>query len=319
MRSSRVRALDVLSISALDLFASALGVFILMAVLLFPFYLKAPAVELALDGARQEAADANADADDMRLRVAEAEEALRSAQALLDQKSAEKKEAADALAAAQAAAKAVQPVPSKPKPRRSGPDTNPIAIGDLDLVFVMDTTGSMRHEIADLQRSLLSIIRVLDRLAPSLRIGFVAFKERTDPVPMQAFVLSPMNATNARRIQGFVRRLEASGGGDKPEPVGDALRAAIRMPWRPNAIGRIVVIGDAQAHMGEWGRSLEMAAGFRASGDRDRRVSGIFTGHERTGLDYYRQLVAAGGGDLITHRGRILESVLLSILEGART
>ena len=56
------RQLEVLSISALDLFASALGVFILVAILLFPFYLKQPSIKDALNGARETlsgAADAN--------------------------------------------------------------------------------------------------------------------------------------------------------------------------------------------------------------------------------------------------------------------
>ena len=49
-------------------------------------------------------------------------------------------------------------------------------IVDLDLVFVMDTTGSMRSELADIQVSLLGIIRVLHRLAPSLSVGFVGLQ-----------------------------------------------------------------------------------------------------------------------------------------------
>ena len=51
MLSRPRRTLDLLSISALDLFASALGVFVLMAVLLFPFYLKQPSIEADLAGA----------------------------------------------------------------------------------------------------------------------------------------------------------------------------------------------------------------------------------------------------------------------------
>ncbi len=45
----------------------------------------------------------------------------------------------------------------------------------------MDTTGSMRRELADLQANLLGIIRVLSRLAELLRIGFVAYKDRGEP------------------------------------------------------------------------------------------------------------------------------------------
>ena len=50
--------LDALSISALDLFASALGAFMLLAVSFFPYYLRAPALELAQEGARAELAAA---------------------------------------------------------------------------------------------------------------------------------------------------------------------------------------------------------------------------------------------------------------------
>lgn len=317
MRNRGVRALEVLSISALDLFASALGIFVLMAVLLFPFYLKAPSVEAAVEGARQEMADARSALDATRTRVADAAEARRAAEARLAAAEADLEAATEALAAAEKAAAAVPKVPPK-RPERSAPEDKPITIGDLDLVFVMDATGSMRQEIADLQRSLLSIIRVLEKMAPSLNIGFVAFKDRTDEYLAQSYPLSPMAGGHLDRIQQFVRSLVARGGGDKPEPVDEALRMAVQMPWRPEAIGRIVVIGDAPAHARNWGRALEMASGFRHSGAGDRRVSGIFTGSNRPGREFYQRLAQAGGGDIITHRGRIMESVLLSILEGAR-
>jgi hypothetical protein len=317
VRNRGVRALEVLSISALDLFASALGVFILMAVVLFPFYLKAPSVEAALDGARQELADTRSTLDQTRSRVADAAELRRAAEARLAGAEADLEAATEDLAAAEklAAARTVRPTP---QPRRSAPQSKTFAIGDLDLVFVMDTTGSMRNEIADIQRSLLSIIRVLQRMAPSLRVGFVAFKDRTDEYVTLVFPLSPMDGPNLQRIQGFVRNLSARGGGDPPEPVDQAIHAALQMAWRPDAIGRIVVIGDAAAHQPNWGRAFDLAAGFRRSGGRDRRVSGIFTGRARVSAEFYQRLAQAGGGELISHRGRIMESVLLSILDGAR-
>ncbi len=317
MRNRGVRALEVLSISALDLFASALGVFILMAVVLFPFYLKAPSVEAALDGARQEFADARSTLDQTRRRVADAAEQRRAAEARLAGATADLEAATEELAAAEAlaAARAVRPTP---RPRRAAPQSKTFAIGDLDLVFVMDTTGSMRNEIADLQRSLLSITRVLQRMAPSLRIGFVAYKDRTDEYLTLVFPLSPMNEPNLQRIQRFVRNLGARGGGDPPEPVDQALYAALQLPWRPDAIGRIVVIGDAPAHAPNWGRAVDLAAGFRRSGASDRRVSVIFTGRTRTALEFFQRLAQAGGGELVSHRGRIMESVLLSVLDGTR-
>ena len=54
MLARRRQALEMLTISALDLFASSLGVFVLMAILLFPYYLREPSVEAELLGAQAE-------------------------------------------------------------------------------------------------------------------------------------------------------------------------------------------------------------------------------------------------------------------------
>lgn len=323
MLSRQRRPLEVLSISALDLFASALGVFILMAVVLFPFYLRQPALEAELLGARREAASADAalteaqrKAVDAAARRGEAEARLQQALRERAQAEEEQAEAEQALKAARARISAADEEEVE-KPRRQEHQAA-FTIGDLDLVFVMDTTGSMRDEIQDLQRTLLSMIRILARLAPSLRIGFVAFKDRTDSYLTLAHPLAPMTGANRLRIQAFVTRLRAGGGGDKPEPIADALRVAINMPWRSTAKGRIIVISDAPAHGGTWRAAFDMAAAFRASAaspSANRRVSAIFTGRNTEGRLFYQRLIQAGGGDLITHRGRMMESVLLSVLD----
>ena len=61
------RPLEALSISALDLFASALGVFILMAILLFPYYLKQPSQQIDLVGAQAKLSTAAAELEAARL------------------------------------------------------------------------------------------------------------------------------------------------------------------------------------------------------------------------------------------------------------
>lgn len=324
MRTRPTRTLEVLSISALDLFASALGVFMLVAVLLFPFFLKAPSVEAALQGARDEAATAQSALSEAQRQAVDAEQKRAEAQARLDRArselaaaEAERAAAEQALQTARAAAPPPAPVPAPPAPSPRPRREAGISIGDLDLVFVMDTTGSMRQEINDVQRSLLSIIRVFQRLTPSLRIGFVAFKDRGDAYLTQAVPLMSMDKANMARMQSFVKQLYAKGGGDRPEPVEVALRAALNMAWRGNAKGRIVVIGDAPARARDWSQTFADAGGFHGSspsGRNDRRVSAIFTGRNREGRDFFQRLAAAGGGDFVTHRGQMLESILLSVL-----
>lgn len=317
----RNRTLDLLSISALDLFASALGVFVLMAVLLFPFYLKQPSVQAELDGARAQMSASGMALTEAQRAASEAAEALGATEALnaravdeLQQAEASKAEAEQALAEAAARSREIGELTASLNQELAS-----IAIADLDLVFVMDTTGSMRREIADVQANLMGIVRVLHRLAPTLNVGFVAFKDRGEEYVTRAFPLSPMSGANLPRIQAFVESLSARGGDDHPESVGVALEEAVAMNWRDDAQGRIIVIGDAPDRRNMLSRIYSLAGQFRDSAPSDdlpRAVSSIFTQSSRPGgREFYRDLAAAGGGDYVDHQGRMMESVLLSVLD----
>jgi multidrug efflux pump subunit AcrA (membrane-fusion protein) len=75
------RELNIFSISALDLFASAMGAFILIAVILFPYYLKNNEVVAERDQARKELAETRRDLADARRAEAAAEQKAREAEA----------------------------------------------------------------------------------------------------------------------------------------------------------------------------------------------------------------------------------------------
>ena len=315
----RRRTMEFLSISALDLFASALGIFVLMAILLFPYYLRQPSLETALDGARAELAasgeslqDAERTADALAERKAQATAALAEARERLQQAQATAAAAADQLEQLGVeAATAEQEQPSVARHRTT------LAINDLDLVFVMDTTGSMRNELADVQANLLGVIRVLHRLAPSLRVGFVAFKDRGDAYVTLTFPLSPMTQGNVAQVVEFVGRMSAEGGGDDPEPVDEALMVATAMPWRNDAQGRILVVGDAPARPSGRQRALQLAEQFKNSSSDPalpRTVSAIFTGETSGARMFYEQIARAGAGDFSAYQGQIIEDVLMSVL-----
>jgi hypothetical protein len=184
-------------------------------------------------------------------------------------------------------------------------------------VFVMDTTGSMRNELADVQANLLGVIRVLARLAPSLRIGFVAFKDHGAAYVTRGFPLSPMTQDNVLKVIRFVGEMSAEGGGDDPEPVDEALAAATAMPWRDDAQGQIIVIGDAPARPAGRGHALALAERFRFSAPErglPRTVSTIYTGPPSGAQTFFEQVARAGGGEFSAYQGQIIENVLLSVL-----
>lgn len=331
MRPRRRQTFDALSVSALDLFASSLGVFMLLSLMLFPFFLKQPAVQARLQAARAEhgaaaaglaaavAAERQAAAAQQRAAAAltaaaaERDRAATEAAAAATQ-AAVTRSAARAAAAAQAAAAPPRP-PAPVAPPQTGGKPG-VAIAALDLVLVMDTTGSMRDEIADVQASLVGTLNVLGRLTGSLRVGFVAYKDRGEAYVTRVLPLRPVGGGAEAEIVAFVRSITAGGGGDEPEAVDDALAAAVAMAWRPEAEGRILVIGDARARPDGSARALAQAAAFRASAGvpGQRTVGSVFTGRAPADRAFFQQLAAAGGGDFAQNPGRIIEAVMLSVV-----
>ncbi len=319
MMSRQRRNLEVISISALDLFASALGVFILMSVVLFPYYLRQPSTEKDLQGARANQAAAGISLSDAQQVASEAQDAMAEAEARRSKARDELQRAEASLAEAEQV-RAVSARRVKKEPEKKAADDEEkgrINVGDLDIVFVLDTTASMKRVIQDVQENLLGIVRVLHRLAPSLNVGFVAYRDRRDAYLTRTFQLAPMTGGNLKRIQVFVERLRAAGGGDVPEAVDSALSVAKNMPWRTTALGWIIVVGDAPAHRGNQNKVFNMARNFHLyapSGVVQRRVSAIYTTRKRYGRGFFRKMAEVGGGDFVDHQGRMIESVLLSIL-----
>jgi hypothetical protein len=115
----------------------------------------------------------------------------------------------------------------------------------------------------------------------------------------------------------FVGEMTAEGGGDDPEPVDEALAVAVAMPWRDDALGQIIVIGDAPVRPSGRERALGLATRFRTSPPDPalpRTVSTIYTGPPGGARQFFEQVAAAGGGDFSAYQGQIIEDVLLAVL-----
>jgi von Willebrand factor type A domain len=234
------RTISILSMSALDVLAMATGVFVLLLVMLMPYYRKTMDAEAEIEAARVAAAEARAEVQSLENAAAQyrAEAGAAAAEAAeLD---------ARAAALEQAARQKLAPRPEV----REGPDQGQQVIEAIDVVFAIDTTASMTPVIRELAVSIRSIVRILERLVPSVRIGIAAYKDHDIPFPpVITFPLTPTDP-HLPRIVGFIDSLEASPIGSRSidEDVHLGLEAATLMRWRPDAKQVLVVIGDAQAH-----------------------------------------------------------------------
>jgi hypothetical protein len=155
-----------------------------------------------------------------------------------------------------------------------------------DLVFVIDTTGSMNDKIDGLIESCQSFV---DRLAAK-RIDWVAavvgFGDLT--VEGDRIVATPFSSS-ADRVKTLLRGLPRySGGGNEGESSLEALQAALNLPgYRPDAMKVIVLITDEPALQREL-RPATMTGRLREAGALAFVLS--------PNLKYFRSMASDTGG-----------------------
>lgn len=114
----------------------------------------------------------------------------------------------------------------------------------IDIVFAVDTTGSMGGLLDGAKRTVWSIanqVRDLDKNA-DLHVGLVAYRDLGDDYVTKDFALT--NDLDA--MYANLTSFQADGGGDVPENVDAALYDAVhKMQWRPHAKKMIFLVGDA--------------------------------------------------------------------------
>jgi Mg-chelatase subunit ChlD len=119
----------------------------------------------------------------------------------------------------------------------------------LDLVFLVDATGSMADEIGKLRDSMRAMADEMARLPsrPSICYGLVAYRDRGD-----AFFVRGQDFTDdLRAFQRGLAAVQAGGGGDMPEALNEALHTAVhRLSWRGGDTTRLVLlVADAPPHL----------------------------------------------------------------------
>ena len=120
----------------------------------------------------------------------------------------------------------------------------------IEVVFALDTTGSMSHLIHAAKEKIWSIASTMAsaQSAPDIKMGLIAYRDRGDAYVTRSVALSnDLDSVYAKLID-----FKAGGGGDGPESVNQALYDAVNsMQWSstPHTYKVIFLVGDAPAHM----------------------------------------------------------------------
>jgi len=167
----------------------------------------------------------------------------------------------------------------------------------LDVLFIIDTTGSMSDEIERVKNTLLRVTERLRALKTDfdLRYGAVLYRDIGD-----LYLTKTHPFTN--EISAFDKALQAvgaGGGGDGPESVNQGLAEAVAMDWRSGAAKVAFLIGDAPPHMDYQGDIPYGDSAVKAIGKGIRVHSVAASGLDPVGTLVFRQTAQLTRGKFI--------------------
>jgi hypothetical protein len=119
---------------------------------------------------------------------------------------------------------------------------------DLDIAFIIDTTGSMGSSIYGVKNSVTSFIATLTSEGYNTKVAIIPYD---DDAPAKDISVDPnwQDFTDSASALDYVNKLYANGGNDGPEnPYAGIMYAWNNASWRPGSKRIIILITDARAH-----------------------------------------------------------------------
>jgi Mg-chelatase subunit ChlD len=129
----------------------------------------------------------------------------------------------------------------------------------LDVVLVIDGTGSMRFVMDEVKAKMQKLVLAIHRLVPVARIGIVQFGGRGEADQIQPFT------TSSAQLQTFLSNINAQNGSfDWREDTLTAVKTAVdQMQWRPDAKKVIVLVGDTPPWDEDFAPIMNLITTFR--------------------------------------------------------
>ena len=173
---------------------------------------------------------------------------------------------------------------------------------NIDIVFILDTTGSMSEEIDAVKATVGKVAGALRDSQVGIRLGMVDYKDRGDVYVTRILQLSDDLPGFSQQVSG----LKAGGGGDTPESVNQALHVAVnQLSWNTGAFARLAfLIGDAPPHL-DYASDYDYVLEAREAAHRGIQLFTVAaSGMDTLGQVVWRQVAAyTGATNLFVLRG----------------
>jgi len=166
----------------------------------------------------------------------------------------------------------------------------------VELVFALDTTGSMSGLIEGAKQKIWSLASFVaqGQPTPDLRVGLIAYRDIGDAYVTRVFDLDDDLDRVYRRLRSF----HADGGGDGPEHVARALHESVhKMSWSKaqQVVKVIYLVGDAPPHT-DYQDGFDYVRAARAAAGKGIQLHTIQCGTDHEAEGAWRKIASLGGG-----------------------
>jgi len=166
----------------------------------------------------------------------------------------------------------------------------------IDVVFVLDTTGSMGGLIQAAKEKIWSIATTMAsaQSAPEIRMGLVAYRDRGDAYVTRVVDLS----SDLDSMYATLMDVQANGGGDGPESVNQALHDAVHdISWNQDSgtYKAVFLVGDAPPHM-DYQDDVKYPVTLSAAKEKGIVINTIQCGQMSATTPAWQQIARLGDG-----------------------
>ncbi|MFO0964399.1 MAG: vWA domain-containing protein [Gemmataceae bacterium] len=175
----------------------------------------------------------------------------------------------------------------------------PAAKPKVEVVFCLDTTGSMGGLIDAAKKKIWSIANQIasGKPNPAVKMGLVAYRDRGDSYITKVFDLSD----DLDSIHGHLMGFKADEGGDEPESVNQALYDAVhKITWSKDkkTLKMIFLVGDAPPHM-DYPDDVKYPDTCKEAVKRDIIINTVLCGSSPTAKDHWLKICRLAEGSFV--------------------
>ncbi len=152
----------------------------------------------------------------------------------------------------------------------------------LDVVIVIDGTGSMQLIIDDVKAKMGQLVHAIHRLVPIARVGMVVFGGKGKKMEIQPLTLNP------QKLVDFLSNVHAEGGDEWEEDLAGGVNTAIHnMDWKPYAKKVIVLVGDSPPKKDDFQPLIAEIHQFKSNNGTFNTVDVAAEEHERFEREFW--------------------------------